>query len=350
MIERIRAGIEGKYEGLDNGLERINDYIFGVQKACYTLIGGLSGSAKTTLLDFILLNAINDAKAKSIPINITYYSWEVDEDSKKCNWLSVLVYRNYGVVIPPEKIKGLGKNRLTDDELKMIESTIPELDETFKQINWVWDSQHPTKMYNDWWNCMITKGNLVKEKYKDENNADKERIIGFEAYNPEEYNIVAGDHLSLAKLQQGFNLKQNIDKLSEYMILCRNLFKMTFIWLQQFNQSLSSVERMKFKGADISPQQSDFRDTTNPYIDADVVMGLMNAHKMDMDRCLGYDINIPGSPVNLKDSFRMLKIVKNRLSRDNVAIGLLFTPKNGSFKELPLPSELSKEWLNTNLN
>lgn len=350
MIERIKAGIEGKYEGLKNGLERINDYIFGVQKASYMLIGGLSGSAKTTLLDFMLLNAIEDARAKNISINITYYSWEVDEQSKRCNWLSVLVYKNYGIVIAPEKIKGLGKNRLTSEELQIIESTLPELESIFSKINWVWDSQHPTKMYNDWWNFMITRGKLVKELYKDENNVQKERIISFEANDPEEYNIVAGDHLALAKLQQGFNLKQNIDKLSEYMILCRNLFKMTFIWLQQFNQGLSSVERMKFKGADISPQQSDFRDTTNPYIDADVVMGLMNAHKMDMDRCLGYDINVPGSPVNLKDSFRMLKIVKNRLSRDNVAIGLLFTPKNGGFKELPLPTDLTKDWLDKNLN
>jgi len=68
---------------------------------------------------------------------------------------------------------------------------------------------------------------------------------------------------------------------------------------------------------------------------ADVVLGLMNAYKMDMEVSLGYYINKVNAPYNLKESFRMLKIIKNRLSRDNIAIGLLFLPKIGSFIELP---------------
>ena len=64
MKSRIEAGLYGDYEGLSNGLTRINDYIFGLQRSSYTLIGGLSGSAKTTFLDYIILNAIQDAEAK----------------------------------------------------------------------------------------------------------------------------------------------------------------------------------------------------------------------------------------------------------------------------------------------
>jgi hypothetical protein len=74
----------------------------------------------------------------------------------------------------------------------------------------------------------------------------------------------------------------------------------------------------------------------------------MNAHKMDMESCMGYNINKWGAEYNLRDSFRMLKIIKNRLSRDNIAIGLLFMPKGGSFKELPNADELTIEWLNEN--
>ena len=72
LKERIYAGLTGDYEGLSNGLDRINDYIFKTQRACYYLIGGLSGSAKTTFLDFWILNAIEDADTKGIPINIIY--------------------------------------------------------------------------------------------------------------------------------------------------------------------------------------------------------------------------------------------------------------------------------------
>src|ERR1043166_7588344 len=103
--DRIKEGLEGKYEGLSNGLNRINDYIFGLQRKCYYLIGGASGSGKTTFVDYILLSAIMDALYKKIKINIFYYSYEIDEDTKKANWLSMLIFKRHGVVILPEKIK-----------------------------------------------------------------------------------------------------------------------------------------------------------------------------------------------------------------------------------------------------
>lgn len=349
MIERIKAGLKGDYEGLDNGLDRINEYIFKTQRSCYYLIGGLSGSAKTTFLDFQILNGIQDAESKNIPINVIYYSWEIDETSKKANWLSVLIFKKYNIIIPPEKIKGFGNLRLTEEEQEIVYSELIELEKIFNKINWIWEPINPTGMYKYWWNHMSTRGKFIKESYIDEDNKKQERIIGFESNDPKEYNIVAVDHLYLGRLERGFNLKQNIDKISEYAVLCRNLFKMTFIFLQQFNQGLSTVERQKFKGVDISPQQSDFRDSTSPYADCDIAIGLMNAYKMDMERCLGYDINASGSLKNLKGSFRMLKIIKNRLSRDNIAIGLLFMPKIGSFKELPHPMDLTTEWLDDNL-
>lgn len=267
MKERIEAGLSGDYEGLDNGLERINKYIFKTQKACYYLLGGLSGSAKTTFLDFVILNAIQDAEAKGVSINVIYYSWEIDETTKKANWLSILIYKKYNIVIAPEKIKGYGEFRLNEDEKKLIFSELDELERIFNKINWIWESQNPTGMYKYWWDFMGKKGKYIKEPYIDEHDKKQERIVSFELNDPKEYNIVAGDHLALAKIERGFTLKQNIDKLSEFSVIARNLFKMTFIWLQQFNQGLSSIDRMKFKGADISPQQSDFKDTTNPYTD-----------------------------------------------------------------------------------
>lgn len=238
MRERIEAGLFGDYEGLSNGLNRINDYIFGVQRGSYTLIGGLSGSAKTTFLDYMILNAMQDAEAKGININIIYYSWEIDETSKKANWLSILIFQKYGITIPPERIKGFGKFRLTNEERELVYSELENLDKIFSKIKWIWEASNPTGMYREWWSHMETRGTFKREPYQDENNETKQRIVGFTLTDPKEYNVVAGDHLALAKIQSGFTLKQNIDKISEYSITCRNLFKMTFIWLQQFNQGL----------------------------------------------------------------------------------------------------------------
>jgi hypothetical protein len=227
---RIQKGLQGKYQGLKNGFDRINRYIFGIQRACYYLIGGLSGSAKTTLLDFMIINAIQDANSKNIPINVFYYSLEIDEVTKKCNWLSVLIS------LPPEKIKGLGDFRLTEEEQKIVNAEIKDLDLIWNKINWIWESTNPTGIYKNMWNHMSTRGEFTYEDYVDENDVKKKRISKFTPSNPDEYNIIVGDHLALLHMERGFTLKENLDKMSNYSVVLRNTFGVTSIWLQQFNQ------------------------------------------------------------------------------------------------------------------
>ena len=53
LQERIQDGINGKFKGLDNGFNRLNKRIFGIQRATYYLIGGLSGTFKSSIIDFI---------------------------------------------------------------------------------------------------------------------------------------------------------------------------------------------------------------------------------------------------------------------------------------------------------
>lgn len=329
LQERIIAGKEGKFEGLDNGLNRVNDYIFGLQRKCITLIGGLSGVYKSTMLDFIIQKAIKDAENKNITLNIFYNSFEIDKLTKQCNWLSVQIYSKYGQIIPPEVIKGLGKNRLTLEQGKLVDTEIPIIEKLFSKIHWNFKPENPTGLYNQVWKFMEKRGKFIEEPYLDELGKTKMKKVGFILTNPDEYNLMATDHLYLLKKERGFETKQNIDKFSEYNVELKNMFGMSFINLQQFNQGLSSVDRMKFKGADLSPQHSDFRDTTNPFTDSDLCIGLMCPYKMDMKTCLGYDID------RLKQHMIMFKIIKNRLSTDNIAIGLKVNPKAGSFSELP---------------
>lgn len=332
---RILQGLNGEYAGLANGFDRLNDYIYNTQRGCYTLIGGLSGSSKTTLCDFIVLQGIQDAIAKNIPINVTYYSWEIDEVSKRANWLSILIYNKYGRVISPQLIKGMGKLRMNKEEQEIVYSELPELDKIFSKIKWHWTPLNPTGLYHEWWSTMSKKGTFETEPYIDENNETKERIISWTPFNKEEYNVVVLDHASLLKFERGFTLKQNMDKMSEYIVACRNMFNMTFYIVQQFNQSLSNIERVKYRGVDLSPEQNDFRDSGNLYIDADIVLGLLNPYKMQLETSLAYNINVEGFPFNLKGKYRLLKAIKNRLGADNIAIGLYTKPEAGYFEELP---------------
>jgi replicative DNA helicase len=330
LQQRIQDGLDGKFTGLANGFNRLNDYIFGVQKGIITLIGGQSGVYKTTILDFIVLNAIEDAESKGITLNVFYNSFEIDKLSKQCNWLSIIIYKKYGVVIPPEVIKGFGKNRLTSDQQELVNSEIEYIENMFNKIKFNFKPENPTGLYNRCWKFMETRGKFDYENYEID-GVKKQKIKGYIPDNPDEYNWMVTDHLYLLKKERDFDVKRNIDKFSEYQVELARLFRFTFTNLQQFNQSLSSVDRMKFKGADLAPEQSSFRDSTNPYSDSDICIGLMSPHKMDMTSCLGYDIT------KLRNNMIMLKIIKNRLSSDNAAMGLYANPKAGSFIELPKP-------------
>ena len=134
MIERIEQGQQGKYTGLDNGLGRINNHIYNFQRKWYYLIGGLSNTGKTTFVDFMLLNAIRDAEEQGIPIDIFYYSYEIDYETKFVQWLSNFIFYKYNIEIPPEKISGLGQYRLTQNEYDLVKMEIPHFEKLFKKI------------------------------------------------------------------------------------------------------------------------------------------------------------------------------------------------------------------------
>lgn len=337
LKDRIEQGLEGRYKGLKNGFNTINNYIFNCQRACYTLIGGQSGVYKTTLLDYMLANIIEDAIGTNTQLDLFYDSFEIDKLTKQCNWLSRAVYNKYKVIIPPKKIKGLGDNRLTIEEKQIVDDCREDVEELFDKIHFNWHPLNPTGIYKKLFAHYASTGKLLKETYKDENDVPKERLIGYKPNNPDAYVIHAIDHLYLAKKENSYSTKDNIDKISEYNILLRNTFGLTSYYLQQFNQGISSVDRQKFKGADLSPSQGDFRDSTSPYADADVVIGLMNPYKLDMETSLGYNV------VKLQNKMVMFKIIKNRLDDDNIAKGLYVKPEAGLFFELPDPESIDIE-------
>lgn len=328
LKERIQAGRDGKYKGLDNGLGDINKYIYDIQRGTYYLVGALSGAGKTTLVDYMLLTALEDAKKKGQHVEVFYYSFEIKEEIKKLNWLSVHIFKKYGIIISPQAIGGLGEEILSDAQKDLVDSEIDYVEELFNSIHFRFEPTNPTGIFHELMEFAGNNGKFIKERYESEDGT-KERIVSYTPTEEDSYVLVALDHQSLAKRERNYSLKENIDKLSEYFVYLRNICNYSFFMVSQFNQSLNSIDRMKFKGVDLSPQQNDFKDSTNPYQDADIVLGIMNPWKMDFKQYLGYDLSI------LKEKVRVVKIIKNRVGRDNVAFAYVFNPLAGNFKCLP---------------
>lgn len=335
LKEHIANGLAGYHTGLKNGHTGINNYIYGTQRATYTLYGGQSGAAKTTVVDFELLETLKDAEEQQIPLDVFYYSYEIPEIRKKRNWMSNHIFKKYGRVIKPAKIAGLGDNRMSLAEQEIVDAELDYIEGLFNTINFRFEPTNPTGIFKELLDYAEAHGTFHHENYIDENGEGKRRIIGYTASDPKAMVIIVIDHLALCKRERKFNLKDNIDKLSEYFIWFRNICGYSIKAIQQFNQGLNSVDRMKFKGADLSPMQNDFKDTTNPYTDADVVVGMMNPYKMDFQEYLGFNLT------KLGNRFRLYKIIKNRDGDENVFFGLYFNPLAGYFEELPNPFSIN---------
>lgn len=346
-LKRFSDGQLGKYRGLDNGLGgKINRHIYNIQRKCYYLIGGLSNSGKTTLIDSTLLKAIGNAYSQGINIDIFYYSYEIDAETKFAQWLSSYIYSKHSIEISPERIAGLGDNILEPHEKELVEMEIPYMEAIFDKINFRFDPTNPTGIYKELFDFYEKNGTWIREEYKsiekdafdNEREVKKTRIASYVPNDPERYVIVVIDHIALCKLESKHTLKDNIDKMSQYCVWLRNICSTTFLILQQFNQGLHSIDRKKYSGEDLIPQQNDFKDSGNPFQDSDVALGIMNPHAMNSNsnKLFGYDISKSGIHKNM----RIINIIKNRRGVAQKVFGYYFNAKTATFKSLPLPSEI----------
>lgn len=348
--KRFTEGQNGEYRGLDNGLGRINNHIYNVQKKWYYLIGGLSGTGKTTLVDSMLQAAIRNAEDEGIEIDIFYYSYEIDSETKFAQWLSNHVYAKHNIEIPPEKIAGLGNNILPSYQQDLVRLEIPYMEKIFNKINFRFDPTNPTGIYRELFDYYSSIGEWEWETYKSTDESgkldsqgnplevSKTRIAGYKR-KKEGYTIVVLDHLALCKIENKYTLKENIDRISQYAVWLRNICGTTFFMLQQFNQGLNSIDRKKYNGEDLLPQQNDFKDSGNPFQDSDTALGIMNPHAMNTSstKVVGYDLR------EIKRNFRLINIIKNRKGKAGVIEGYYFNPKTGHFKSLPDFGEISKD-------
>lgn len=338
--KRIHDGQIGKYTGLANGLGRINDHIYNVQRSYYYLIGGLSGTGKTTLVDFVLQTAIKHAE-NVLPLQVFYYSYEIDEETKFTQWLSNYIFTEHSIEIPAKKIAGLGDNRLTQQEYDIVNAALPGFEKIFNQVDFRFDPTNPTGIYKELLDYYKLNGQIIEEEYEglDEFGTVKiqKRIIGYRPNDPSKQVIVLLDHIALLKLERKFSLKENIDKMSEYCVWFRNIFGTTFFMLQQFNQGLHTIDRKKYSGEELIPQQNDFKDSGNPFQDADVAIGIMDPHAMGgaIRKIFDYDLSA------IKKDFRLVNIMKNRKGRSHIVYGYYFNSRAGYFRVLPHPREMT---------
>lgn len=324
----VEKGLADKNGGIPMGFDRLSRYV-GIRKGMYYLVGGNTGSGKTSFIDdAFVLNPIDwalskEGKASGITVKVWYRSMERSRTYKMAKWVTRKIFIDQGIIIPVNKLLGWTE-KMTKDEHDLFlyyEDYMKELEECVTIID---GPENPVGIAKELKAYAEERGTIEK--------IDKYNSI-YVPNNPNEITLVVVDHIGLLKTTKDQPTKKEaIDKMSDELRYARDFYGYSPVVVSQFNRSISNP--MRIKNGDVEPQLEDFAESSSTQNDADVVMALFDPMRYKVPDPSGYNLD------KLKDEygakyFRSVRVIKNSYGEDDLRIGLGFLGQVGMFKELP---------------
>lgn len=347
-------GQEGSNQGLSmgEGLSEVSNAVNGIQKAMIYGIAAGPKVGKSTFADFVfVIQAYIESIINNTPLEIIYYSFEIDRISKEFDFASHFLMRDHnihmirlpeGVTMKGESTIEMSSNylrgKLKDDNGEMIKVSdhvdqhlelvyrnrlVPlfgEYDEeTGKQISegvitFIEQKENPTGIRNYLIEDAKKHGDFIEETYHNKaTNSTGTKILGYKPHNDDRFVIVVTDHLRKLKLERGFKMKETVDKYIEYSVEIRNWCKYSFIHIIHLNRSMSDMTRLKYAGDMLFPNGDDIKDTGNLSEDADFLFTMLNPNdeRFNLTEHFGWKIrDKAGNPLYPK--MRTIHLVESR--------------------------------------
>ena len=330
----VEKGLNDLNRGIPMGFDRLTRYV-GIRKGMYYLIGGLTGSGKTSFIDdAFVLNPVDWALSKEglasgIKVKVWYRSMERSRTYKMAKWVSRKIFLDQGIIIPVGKLLGWTE-KMTKDEHDLFLYYKDYVNQLSEIVTIIDGPENPVGIAKELKDYALKNGRIEQ--------LDQWNKI-YVPDDPSQITMVVIDHIGLLKLTSAQpTKKQAIDKMSDELRYARDFYGYSPVVVSQFNRDISNPSRIK--NGDVEPQLEDFADSSATQNDADVVMGLFDPMRYKVADPSGYDLD------KLKDGygakyFRSLRLIKNSYGEDDVRIGLGFLGQIGMFKELPRKKDIT---------
>jgi hypothetical protein len=336
LNEEVNKGLSGNNNGIPMGFDRLNRYI-GIRKSMFFLIGGNTGSGKTSFIDdCFVLNPfdwyISNQNKTDIKLKIWYRSMERSSTYKYAKWICRRIFLDHGISISVNKLLGWTE-KMNKDEYNLFLSYQSYMDKMKDVITVIEGPENPVGIAKELKAYALKNGKIIQK------DPDDEYSKVYVPNDPNEITIVIIDHIGLLKTTKDQPTKKDaIDKMSNELQYARDFFGFTPVVVSQFNRSISNP--MRLKAGDVEPQLEDFSDSSSTQNDADVVLALFDPLRYKVEDTSGYDLN------KLKDEFggkyfRSLRLLKNSYGADDVRIGLAFLGELGIFCEMPRKRDIT---------
>lgn len=337
--ERRNRILNGEINCIPTPFECFSEDFSGIQQGKYYLLSAHQKCGKTQLASFMFLfHPILYAYKHQdlISLKIFYYPLEETKERIVLRFMSYLLYTmsNFRIQVSSEDLLSV-KEAVNGEILELLKSEeYQNILEFFNQCVEFRESSNPTGCYKDLRKYAEANGKIHKKKisYPDKVTGElieQEVFDYYEPFNPKEYVLIIYDHLSLITQEQGMDLRQSMNKLSEYMVYLRNTFNYTPIVIHQQSSETQSLDA--FKASKIRPTAMGLADSKYTGRDCNVMLGLSNPYAFEIPEYLGYNIT------RLRNSVRFLEVVLNRDGNSNGILPLYFNGKCCYFSPLPSP-------------
>lgn len=324
FIQLIEEGRKGNNIGLSIGSSKLESYMDGFLNSTSYLIGGASGSGKTTytLYSFIyqpLIHFLSGENTERDPYYIIF-NLEMTKYQVYAKLVSMYIFDKYGEQIRFKEMFSRGKDCiLTDEHFELIKQCKDFIDILDKRL-------------------ICYDGSLNEETYIKTVNKELSRFGHwnegkFIANNSKQIVGVVIDHVSLIKASSGRTKKDEMDAISRASVFFRNTTGIVSpIHVSQFNRSANSDERLKQAMQD--PSSADFKDSGAIYEDSTVVIAVHSPHKFKLGTYRKYNIK------ELQQCFVAIFLLKSRFGTSDIMIPMGFYGDVSKYVELPKPDEI----------
>lgn len=343
LKERRNRVLNGEVNCIPSAFPRFRNDFVGIEQGRYYLISAHQKCGKTNFMSYTfiyqpLLYAFNNPD--KIQLKIFYYPLEETKEEIILRFMSFLLhYLSRGKIrIAPIDLKSTNEGKVLSEEiLNLLES-----DQYQQLLNYFQDhivfceSTNPTGMWKDMTKYAEANGTIHYEDVEVEDKLTGEKSIRkvFNYYtpkDPKEYVLIVWDHAGLTTLERGMDLRQTINKLSEYYVILRNKYNYSPVLVYQQSTETQSLDA--YKSNKIRPTVAGLSDSKYPARDCSIMLGLSNPYAFELPEYLGYDIT------KFRDNIRFLEVVVNRFGVSNGILPLYFDGAVSSFNELPSSSD-----------
>jgi replicative DNA helicase len=369
--------IIGKVESRVNDLRRIKDEkdagklfcipfqnypklatsVPGIVPGMITMITAGSGVGKTQVAKALAVREpLEYAVKNNMKLKIFYFALEESKqefvDTMICNYVS----QKSGLQIDILALQGYREKSIDAKIMLIIETYVEEMEELLQNVEVIDSVYNPTGIYKYLRNYADKNGThhfdekiFIKNKIDEDGRkyTVEEKVRPYSHYvpnDPTQMTIVVVDHMSLLTPEKN---KDTGNTMTQHQTMAHwstnyALKQITKHWnwaVVNVIQQEQSGEREQFtmKGDSIQkktePSLAGFANNKEIQRDAKVILGVYAPDRYGFEEYHGYDIR------RMRDTFRAIKVLKNRFGPPNKYHHMLFDGATNRFKELPKSSE-----------